>query len=180
MNVERPDILIYVGREFYGTREEFVYEASEKLSPTGELGFGCCRRVPKIPQALELGLTEVHLLHREGPGEPAMLFGSYVADGIIRCSQIKDVQDQVRRGIPMTAVGAAGRAVLPERGCGGIDPPALYLVSPRDLTVQLGLRPDTGRTGKLTLIEPPLNLGDLKHFRGFRQILWEELMGLVV
>lgn len=180
MDPERPDILIYVGREFYGTREEFVFEACEKVSPTGEQGFGCCRRVPKIPIALKLGETEVHLVHREGPGEPALLFGSYLVDGVIQCSKIQAVQDQVRNGIPMTAVGAAGRAVLPERGCGEIDPPALYLVSPRDLTLQLGLRPDTGRTGKLSLIEPPLNLGDLKHFRGFRQILWEELMGLVV
>lgn len=175
------DILIFVGRVFYPTWQDYVYEAAEKVVPgMDEKGFGCCRRTPGLPEILKLGETQVHLVHREGPGQPALLFASYVVDGVIQCSQQQAVVDEVRNGILLTAIGGMGRDIMPHRGCGGIDPPAIYVVSPRDITVLLGLRPDTGRTGKITVIDPPLNLGDLKHFRGFKQVTWEELMAMVV
>lgn len=167
---EKRDVLLWVGREFYPSMDDFVDEATT---------LGCCRRVPRIPFDLTLGETRIYLLHRAGTGEHGYLFGYYILDGLIQCSLQQEVTDELRRGMPLTAIGATARSQMPERGCGGIDPPALYLVGPEDITMQKGFRPDTGRRGKIYVFDHPLSVGDLKHWRGYRLLTWDDITQLL-
>ena len=168
MDNQGKDLALWVGRQFYPTSLDYISEA---------LRLGCCRKIPKMPANLVVGETCVYLLHREATGAPGFLFGWYVVDWVIQCSKMQAVVDEVRGGVHITAIGSSGRSLMQPRGCGELDPPSLYLVGPEDMTQQLGLRPFTGRNGKIHLIKPPLNLGGLKHFRGFRYM--ETIMDLV-
>lgn len=177
MRDKHPDLLLWVGRQYYPTIEDYVTEAEQ---------LGCCRKVPGLPKCLDVGHTRVSLLHREATGEPGYLFGWYLVDWVVICSLQQAVVDEVRTlpsgvEIPVTAIGAKGRQLIPPRGCGLIDPPSIYLVGPDDATRQSGLRPKTGREhqGRIHLV-PRASVGNLKHFRGFKEITWDALMGLLV
>ena len=160
------DIAIFIGRQFYETPDDYIKE-SERL--------GCCRKVPTIPQDIVIGESKVILLHRAEVGEPALMFGYYIIDGIIKCSLQQQLTDEIRQTetqeIVIPALRAEHRRLIPQRGCGGIDPPSYYLVGPGDVTSSLGFR-------KATLQVPPaervhvydvwVSIPDLKHFRGFK------------
>ena len=161
------DIALFIGRQFYDTPDEYI-EESERL--------GCCRKVPAIPQDIVIGESKVVLLHREEAGEPALMFGYYTVDGIIKCSLQQQLTDEIReisaQTITIPALRAEHRQLIPQRGCGGIDPPSYYLVGPGDVTSSLGLRIPTLQIppeSKIHVFNSWIEL-DVKHFRGFRYL----------
>lgn len=177
------DILIWVGREFYLSSDDYIKEA---------LAMGCSRKVAKLPKGLVLGESKVYLCHKEERTAPVFLFGWYTVDGVIQCSKIQAEDDLLRdtfqHGIPIYQMGPEKRAQLQPRGCGVLDPPSLYLVGPDDMTVQLGLRPPTGRnleTGypRIHVYDPALPLKDVEHFLGFKMLDdkgWGEILDLEI
>lgn len=158
------DIAIFVGRQFYDTPEDYIQESER---------FGCCRKVPAIPQDIVIGESKVVLLHRAESGEPALMFGYYTVDGIIKCSLQQQLTDEIRKigvqEVVIPALRQEHRVMIPQRGCGGIDPPSYYLVGPDDVTVSLGFREP------VLEVPPELKIhvftswvgADVKHFRGF-------------
>jgi len=62
------------------------------------------------------------------------------------------------------------RAELPERGCGSLDPPSVYLVGPDDITFRMGFRESATRLGgpgnRIHVLERPIRTW-MKAFRGF-------------
>jgi hypothetical protein len=169
------DIAIFIGRQFYSTPDEYI-EESERL--------GCCRKVPAIPQDIVIGESKVVLLHRQEQDAPALMFGYYTVDGIIKCSLQQQLTDEIReisaQPVTIPALRAEHRRLIPQRGCGGIDPPSYYLVGPGDVTAELGLRTPTLHippAERIHVFDNWIELGDVKHFRGFRYLdsLMEEL-----
>ena len=163
------DICIWVGAQFYPTYEEYIEEA-ERL--------GCCRKVNHVPKDITIGESKAFLLHREYPEADAYLFGWYTIDHIIKCSLEQQLYDEIwqdAKGLEITipALKARDRERIPQRGCGGIDPPSYYLVGPDDITMQLNLRPaylwhkDKKR---LHITEPQIAIPNIKHWRGFRYL----------
>jgi len=158
------DYLIWVGKEFYETPEGYIKEAEE---------LGCCRKIPHtslsvIEQHLKVGETRIWLVHKD-TDEP-VVFAYYILDGIISCSLQQEIIDEVRSGIPVTAMNATARARIPQRGCGSLDPPSYYLVGPQDITVQLGLRkPGTDIKERIFVLPNPIKV-KVKHFRGIKAV----------
>ena len=162
------DIAIFIGRQFYDTIDDYIKE-SERL--------GCCRKVPTIPQDIVIGESKVVLLHREAAGEPALMFGWYVIDGIIKCALQQQLTDEIRlidtQEVMIPALRAEHRRLIPQRGCGGIDPPSYYLVGPGDVTAELGFRRPTlyvPPAEKIHIMSVLVEIPDIKHFRGFKYL----------
>ena len=167
------DYAMWVGRKFYPTQENYIEEARR---------LGCCKKVPHIPDGVEIGKSRIFLVHKEDKEKP-VVFGYFLLDGIIACSKLQEVIEEVKESLtgektyPVTAIGTEARRVIPQRGCGGIDPPSYYFVGPWDITVQLGFRkPYTERATAINLIEPLVSCKFLSCFRGLKKAseLWLE------
>lgn len=164
------DILVLVNREDYWTPEDYIDEA---------LRLGCFQKVKSIPKWIKAKTTRIYLCHRENAGSPVLLFGWYVVDGVVQCSD-QSVYDEVSGGIHITTIGPNGMDRTQPRRYGEILIPGEFgLVGPDDQTVRLGLRPPTGQTGRINLIKPMLSLGPMKHFRGFRYVTLTQLVEMI-
>lgn len=172
------DYAMWVGRSFYPTREDYIREARE---------MGCCKKIPHIPDNVEIGKTKIFLVHKENRDKP-VVFGWFVLDGIIACSKLQQVIEETKQSLmgkreyPVTAIGSEARASIPERGCGGLDPPSYYFVGPADITFVKGLRNAGPATlalppePKIELVQPPVPCRFLSTFRGLKRAdeLWLE------
>lgn len=169
------DYAMWVGRNFYPTREDYIKEAKE---------LGCCKKIPHIPDIVDIGKSRIFLVHREDNALPPVVFGWFVLDGIIACSKLQEVIEEAKRSLTgrkeyaVTAIGSRARASIPQRGCGDLDPPSYYFVGPQDITWQLGLRRGSSAPWKprMNLVYPPVPCKFLSSFRGLKRAdeLWLE------
>ncbi len=158
------DYGMWVGREFYPKREDYIKEAA---------GMGCCKKVPGIPEDISLGGSRIFLVHREaGKGKKAVVFGYFVLDGIIACTKLQEMIETVKKSLtgaqefPVTALTAKERDVIPQRGCGKIDPPSWYFVGPDDVTVQRRFRRSASGSKTRIVLLPDIVIDYLGRFRG--------------
>ena len=158
------DYGMWVGREFYPSRKDYISEAVQ---------MGCCKKVPGIPENILLGKSRIFLAHKEaGKGMKAVVFGYFILDGIIACTKLQEMIETVKKSLtgqktyPVTALTATERASIPPRGCGDIDPVSYYFVGPADISVQRGFRKSlTGSPVKMVLTSP-IPIDYLDRFRG--------------
>lgn len=162
-----PDYAMWVGRNFYPTKEDYIKEAED---------LGCCKKIPYIPDNAEIGVSRIFLIHKDG-GKPE-IFGWFILDGIIACSLQQKIIEEAKKSItgqktlPVTALGARARTRVPLRGCGALDPPSYYFVGPGDITAQLKLRVSSAKNlPKMSLVEPPVPCKFLSRFRGIKKAL---------
>lgn len=158
------DYGIWVGREFYATKEDFIQEAAE---------LGCCRKVPCIPDGAKLGHSRIFLAHKdEGKGQKAVVFGFFVLDGIVACTRLQELIETEKKSLtkqktfPVTALTSTERERIPTRGCGQVDPPSYYFVGPDDVTVQLGFRKSVTESKTRLVLLPEIPIKFLSRFRG--------------
>lgn len=169
-SASEQDYAVWVGRQFYATKKDYVQEAAE---------MGCCRKVPCIPDGINLGHSLIYLVHKEAseshdPLHPqkATVFGYFILDGIVACTKLQEMIEIEKKSLtgqktfPVTALTATERQEIPLRGCGEIDPPSYYFVGPDDVTAQKGFRKSvTGSKVRLVLI-PEIAIKYLSRFRG--------------
>lgn len=158
------DYGMWVGREFYPKKEDYIKEAAE---------MGCCKKVPGIPENVIMGDTRIFLVHKEaGKGKKAVVFGYFVLDGIVACTKLQEMIETVKKSLtgarefPVTALTANERDIIPERGCGKIDPPSWYFVGPDDVTVQRGFRKSVSGSKTRIVLLPDIVIDYLGRFRG--------------
>ena len=158
------DIAMFVGRQFYPEFWDYLEEAVK---------LGCCKKVPSLPKDIEVGESRVYLLHKE---EDVRIFGYYTLDGIIKCALEQQVYDETwndagGKGLVIPAIKEEMRRRIPQRGCGGIDPPSYYLVGPDDITARLGYRhsPNGEDSHRIHFISDLVRSG-VKYFRGYKYI----------
>ena len=164
------DLAMYVGKVFYPSHWDYIKEAQ---------ALGCCKKVPTLPKEITIGESRVFLLHREYPEADAVLFGYYTIDGIIKCALEQQLVDGIwedakANTLTIPAIRREQRRRMPQRGCGGIDPPSYYLVGPDDITAQLGYRssPNGDDASRFHLLVD-FTKWDVKYFRGYKYCNWD-------
>ena len=116
------DLVMWVGTKHYPTVDDFIAEAQSR---------GCCKRVGKLPQIIELGRTRVFLAHDEGLIGEGFIFGYFVIARIEIIVEDSEAlpEEYVTTDQPLTPITLAEARKEPERGCGWRDDlGALYLV----------------------------------------------------
>lgn len=158
------DYGMWVGREFYPKKWDYIKEAVK---------MGCCKKVPGVPEDIQLGGSRIFLVHKEeGKGKKAVVFGYFILDGIIACTKLQEMIETVKKSLtgarefPVTALTAKERDVIPQRGCGGLDPPSWYFVGPNDVTVQRGFRKSVSGSKTRIVLLPDIVIDYLGRFRG--------------
>ncbi len=161
------DYGMWVGRDFYKMPEDYIKEAAK---------MGCCKKVPGIPEGIEIGDTRIFLAHKEaGRGKKAVVFGYFRLDGIIACTKLQEMIETTKKSLtgayefPVTALTATERVSIPLRGCGAIDPPSFYFVGPDDVTVQRGFRKSRTRSKTRIVLLPDIPVDFLDRFRGLKR-----------
>jgi len=163
MNYE--DLLLWVGKQYYPTVESYIEEAKR---------YGCCKKVPRslifdpaVAKRLEPGKTKVYLAYQESK-DLKFIFGYFLLDGIIACEKLKEIRNFYVNNHMVVGVGEVVRRQIPNRLCGEIDPPSIYLVGPDDITVQLGLRRSlTGSKERIHIFKEVV-VTSLSHCRSFK------------
>lgn len=158
------DYGMWVGREFYETYSGYTQEAAR---------MGCCKKVPGIPDRIELGKSRIFLAHKEaGKGKKAVVFGYFVLDGIIACTKLQQMIETVKASLtgqktyPVTALTATERSSIPSRGCGEVDPVSYYFVGPADITAQRGFRKSVTLSNTKIVLLSEIPIDYLDRFRG--------------
>lgn len=160
------DIVIWVGKSYYKTREDFIQEAAS---------IGVMRRIPRVPN-VELGKSKCFLIYEDEKDKPEV-FG-YFTIRSIGCAVregVKLSKELEKRGVKPIYVG--GPTSLPYRGCGAIVLGGFYVLSEEDFEKCKDLM-DTDKTeveGSLMLLKPPKPWKG-KHFRGFTYVKGEEIL----
>lgn len=162
--VDKHDYGLWVGREFYRTKKDYIKEAAK---------MGCCKKVPGIPDNVELGSSRIYLVHKEaGRGKKAIAFGYFILDGIVACTRLQEMIETAKESLSgqktfsVTALTAQERAHIPPRGCGEIDPVSYYFVGPDDVTVQRGFRKSITNSKVRIVLIPEVTIDYLDRFRG--------------
>ena len=156
------NLYMFVGRQHYPYVEDYIDEAYR---------MGCCKKVNKIPKDISIGESVVFLLYKDEVD--VRIFGWFTIDGLIKCSLQQQLIDEVKefdgQELVIPALRREHRAQIPQRGCGGIDPPSYYLVSPNDITSQLGFRksPNGEDTMPIHVVDCGIAV-ECDHFRGFK------------
>jgi hypothetical protein len=124
--LKSPDLVMWVGTEFYPTIDSFVVEA---------MNLGCSKRVPKLPEDAVPGKTRVFLAHDEGKTGHGVIFGFFVLSGI---EIILDDPEKIARyqekytQLNVKAISSVAAHTEPRRLCGERAYGAAYLVSGQD------------------------------------------------
>jgi len=156
------DILQWVGARFY-TIESFIKEAER---------YGVCKRVNGLPVDITIGKSRVFLIHDTSEedkkakkrGVPRV-FGYFTIQSILVVGA-KDIAE--REGIKIQRVAEAEIGSFERRGCGLLQIGGTYLVSDEDMK-KLQKHADMAK-GQLQTITPPIEVPELKRFRGYKYV----------
>lgn len=122
-----PDLVMWVGSQYYPTIDSYVVEA---------MNLGCSKRVPKLPEDAVPGKTRVFLAHDEGKASEGRIFGFFVLTGV---EVIIDDPDKIAKykaeyeNLNIETISTAQAAAEPRRLCGQRYGGAYYLVSGKDI-----------------------------------------------
>jgi len=125
---QAPDIIMWVGSEFYPTIDSYVTEA---------FNLGCAKRIPQLPAEIVPGKSRCFLAHDEGKKGQGRIFGFFVISGV---EVILDDEEKIRKyqdeyeDLNVQPISSAAAAVEPGRLCGQRSYGASYLVGEKDMT----------------------------------------------
>ncbi|KKM92845.1 hypothetical protein LCGC14_1214440 [marine sediment metagenome] len=124
---QAPDIIMWVGKKFYPTADDFIKEA---------LTLGCAKRIPMLPSEIVPGKSRCFLAHDEGEKGQGMIFGFFVISGV---EVILDDEERIEKyqdeygSLNVQPVSSVQASTEPRRLCGQRTYGASYLVSENDM-----------------------------------------------
>ncbi len=161
---QAPDIIMWVGSEFYPTIDSYVKEA---------FNLGCAKRIPQLPAEILPGKSRCFLAHDEGKKGHGRIFGFFVISGVEVIlddeEKIKKYQDEYEN-LNVQPISSATAAVEPSRLCGQRHYGASYLVGEKDMSkvfeAALPLAEKADIQGEMVILLQPIPYPRLR-FRGW-------------
>ena len=161
---QAPDIIMWVGSEFYPTIDSYVKEA---------FNLGCAKRIPQLPAEILPGKSRCFLAHDEGKKGQGRIFGFFVISGVEVIlddeEKIKKYQDEYEN-LNVQPISSATAAVEPSRLCGQRHYGASYLVGEKDMSkvfeAALPLAEKADIQGEMVILLQPIPYPRLR-FRGW-------------
>ncbi len=161
---QAPDIIMWVGSEFYPTIDSYVKEA---------FTLGCAKRIPQLPAEILPGKSRCFLAHDEGKKGHGRIFGFFVISGVEVIlddeEKIKKYQDEYEN-LNVQPISSATAAVEPSRLCGQRHYGASYLVGEKDMSkvfeAALPLAEKADIQGEMVILLQPIPYPRLR-FRGW-------------
>lgn len=179
-----PDLLMFVGRQYYPTIKSFVDEAKRH---------GCCKKFPpSVYLQIEPGVTRVFLVHPEGIPkykgkiQGGKIFGFFVISKIeLIVKGEEDVKKfrKYMKDAKIDIVPADRVAAEPERGCGRRVVGASYFMSdPKNFEIAKEEAEKYASSidikGGIAVIDEPV-IYEGRHFRGYKQVDGDAILGIV-
>jgi len=165
MENQAPDIIMFVGRKYYHTADDFIKEA---------FNLGCAKRVSMLPTEVVPGRSRCFLAHDEGKKGQGRIFGFFVISGI---NVILDDEEKINKyqreyeNLNVQPISSAQARVEPRRLCGERSYGASYLVSENDMSkvfeAALPLAEKADIQGAMVVLLHPIPFPFLR-FRGWR------------
>ncbi len=160
-----PDIIMFVGTQFYPTADDFIKEA---------LNLGCAKRVPMLPSEIVPGKSRCFLAHDEGKKGQGRIFGFFVVSGV---EVILDDEEKIKKyqeeydNLNVRVVSSTACMAEPRRLCGQRTYGASYLVSGDDKSqvfeAALPLAEKADIQGSMVVLLHPIPYPRMR-FRGWR------------
>jgi len=170
------DLIINIGESFYPDIEDFIEEART---------MGISRKLPFLPNGFETGKTRCFIMHKAGT-KRRRLVGFFIIDGLeVVVEDKRALEDKAREFVELGAMPISMAEIKSEplRGCGYRKPGGVYIVqhlTPEqvlEIAELSDLKKDIFAKGKLVVFPKPFPVAGTEHFRGFKLIDGDQLIG---